>query len=1061
MTISNFKLFQCWDEKRISQVINPEAASVMPADFMATHAPFTHIKYETHPSQVSDTSETGLLNELNEYAVNEEDGHAFVVIQGIPGTGKSHLIWWLKERYAQQNSERDEVLFIRRAQGNLRSTLQQIIESGIFDDATMQDHLKKLKNATVKLSNAALEDMILNNLQVATNEVKLPEAVSPRERRIKGDIEGFLLDPQVRFELKKPNGPVKRLLRFLSSDLQHSLANQEFPRFEAGDFTFQGLTADKIKQSNFEAARLVTQLKASEEMRKDLTVFLNQRQLIDFAIGRTINLTGTELKDMFGELRRELYRRNRNLAIFIEDVAALTGVDAELMEVLLERHTNQVGLCRIISVIGITDSYFRDRLPDNVRRDRVTHHLKLNDDQSSTAESDLLKDGDAIIDLAARYLNAMRKDRTEFETWYNANYATPADLPNRCTTCPHQATCHANFGKAELETGAVGLYPFNRQALLTMYTQLDMNKSSRTPRALLRDVLYYVLQSHTPKLKERMFPPAPREVGSQFNPPSWPNLHYNTVDTQGGKDAERLKSLLLFWGNKDAYSVEINGERNLGGLSRPVFEAFGLPFIEGIPSDRKIVKPDPVLPTPKPDLKPLPPKPEPKPPLPIISPLVITPQIAVQRWLGGEKLRHYDTFARILLNIIRDYTDWEAHGVSRNLLDERFKGYSRLVFEGQDSKVSSNPDDYIEFKRSQELGLVLSVVADIADKDSDWQQVPGKVGAYMAILSGWLRKEEARIVDFVQRPGKNIPAPLPLAKLLMLDCVFQDAVEGRLSSEQASPEVLFKTVMANCAAARDNKLPPSKMNSEVHSAQWRSLFKGLGNQATSLRTALLTALNRAQGNSPNVLFVDAATGLDILRELKAKDWELGVLPNLKVSNVKVWSQSYDNYNSLQSSLYPVLVGERQNLEQSLHTLQNYLKGGTPETVFQTIRDMLKLFSAPPYQLPHNFNSRPDLQSSQLTELITKLAAVCVARSQEELLLGFSAAGVLLPEVQLYLNYLSSFSKLLQDVQQATERAIFDAQSQSNAGQIAEIVGRNYDETIQSLQSLLSKEAVSV
>src|SRR5690349_15038474 len=127
MQIKPFALVQCWKNERIGQVINKEAASVDTATFLATHTPLNKLTYQRAPQNVSDTSENGLLQELRRCA--EQDRHAFVVIQGIPGTGKSHLIRWLKERYAAEVDQRYErVLFIERAQCSLRSTLEQIIQ---------------------------------------------------------------------------------------------------------------------------------------------------------------------------------------------------------------------------------------------------------------------------------------------------------------------------------------------------------------------------------------------------------------------------------------------------------------------------------------------------------------------------------------------------------------------------------------------------------------------------------------------------------------------------------------------------------------------------------------------------------------------------------------------------------------------------------------------------------------------------------------------------------------------------------------------------------------------
>jgi hypothetical protein len=110
MTDKPFTCFQCWSSERIVQVINKEAISVEKSDFLATHAPLNSIDYEIYPQEILDRSENGLLGELNR--CNLENRHAFVVVQGIPGTGKSHLIRWLREMYMAYNHENNDVVIL-------------------------------------------------------------------------------------------------------------------------------------------------------------------------------------------------------------------------------------------------------------------------------------------------------------------------------------------------------------------------------------------------------------------------------------------------------------------------------------------------------------------------------------------------------------------------------------------------------------------------------------------------------------------------------------------------------------------------------------------------------------------------------------------------------------------------------------------------------------------------------------------------------------------------------------------------------------------------------------
>jgi len=121
MKQGRFQGFQCWDSQRIGQVINKEATSVDTATFMAIHTPFSKLNYQTYLQQMTDTTEEGLFRELQRCA--EHDIHVFMAIHGVPGSGKSHLIRWIKERFQSAYDETECVIFLERSQCSLRSTL--------------------------------------------------------------------------------------------------------------------------------------------------------------------------------------------------------------------------------------------------------------------------------------------------------------------------------------------------------------------------------------------------------------------------------------------------------------------------------------------------------------------------------------------------------------------------------------------------------------------------------------------------------------------------------------------------------------------------------------------------------------------------------------------------------------------------------------------------------------------------------------------------------------------------------------------------------------------------
>src|SRR3989442_833000 len=250
-----FQSFQCWETERVSDVVNKEAGSVDRAVFLATHAPINNLTYLRKPAaELADYTEETLLRELQRCA--NEYRPAFVVVQGIPGTGKSHLIRWLKEKYMDDREHlRGKVLFIERAQCNLRGTLEQILASGVFDDATSREQLEKLQSATVALSKEALADTLLSQFHVVvTHDGEVPGMPKWLVRN-KHQLEMFLLDSKVREELKKPGGPIERLVRFLSTGSRTGMERDESPEFEAHDFEIGVDLLYAIKREGYREVR--------------------------------------------------------------------------------------------------------------------------------------------------------------------------------------------------------------------------------------------------------------------------------------------------------------------------------------------------------------------------------------------------------------------------------------------------------------------------------------------------------------------------------------------------------------------------------------------------------------------------------------------------------------------------------------------------------------------------------------------------------------------------------------------------------------------------------------
>lgn len=1035
-----FECYQCWKDERISQVINKEAVSIERANFLATHAPLNSIAYERTPQQVTDKSEQGLLHELRRCAT--EQRHTFAVVQGIPGTGKSHLIRWLKESYDAANKEsqgNDVVLLIERAQCNLRGTLQQIIQSGVFQDEVLQRQLEKLKGATTELSKNALADTLLSQLHIATSEVQLADEQLP-QKRIRKRIEKFLLDFYVRQALKKPGGPIDRIMRYLSINNTSGIADHEIPGFTANDFKFGIDTLHVIKEEGGykEARELSENLHDPDEsdLRNELAKYLNR--LLNYAIGRATALSSDDLKQMFNELRRHLRKQNRQLALFIEDITAFTGLDVGLIDVLATQHTGEGNreFCRLLSVIGITDNYFNDHFPDNMK-ERVTHRLTLNATQQGLLESDLLRTPQSTADMAARYLNAMRLEQTALDSWM-AHGTQPEQLPNACDTCQFKVTCHQAFGSVEIGTDRispqrVGLYPFNERAIWTMYQGLTT--TSRTPRSLLYSVLGYVLESHGKKIGRKEFPPSAKDMGSDFEAPSLMKLsHRSIIDKQGGKDARRIESLVVFWGTR-AVDATISGQHHLvGGLPEAVFRAFGIPFIEGeasvlhlshssstgVSSSSYSVPEYPpsyihpptsasssILPVSS--VNPIPGyAPKYQMDIPTAEPRQNKYTKDINDWLNGDKLQNYEKLGDLLITLIGSFINWEAYSISVSQVDNRVRR-ARMVIEDQVGRITNVNDCFI-FKRSPKLAAVLQALADIGEGID--QLAPSTLGGHFAFLSSWLYENEPLIVDFVRRPTGQSTETMTLTTLLFLNCVLLACLQGELEHKTYSLQELLLLIITHCAKADTiNWQSYIDEAQKIHARTWVDLMKGVDNRKQNVRIcrqSLLQTLNKAQGDSQGIRFIDAALALDTLQAFEQSGWTLAPIETISAGASTAWLTAYEVYTALFKHFTNALAEDRESIESYTSKIRDLIGSSEPKEVFQAINDWISHMKQS--QKPYQLEPKPSLNATRLSKVKSIFEAVTREQSSKQLALRLSNIGPAVKDAQEHLQFFQDFRK---------------------------------------------------
>lgn len=1034
--MSGFTRFQCWEQSRVGDVINKEAIAIDLADFMATHAPLGQISY-VRAGAAAGLSESDLLSEL--LRCSQEDRHSFTVIQGIPGTGKSHLIRWLYQRYTREIGDQEVVLLIERAQNSLLGTLRQIIEKIDIGSDSLRQQIEKLRGATDSLSVRAIKDSILDNLRIATFERE--ESTKGKIRR---GIDQFLLDPTVRNFLMADGGPIERIAAFLTSGRQAGKGGGR-PEFLADDFVMSAeIQRDVQQQGRSDARSLVEALDLKPELREDLASYLSR--LIDYAISRTMALSADDLRQTFNDLRRELRRRKKGLTLFIEDITAFTGIDLGLLDVLVTQHTGESNrdFCRMTSVLGITDSYFSDRFPDNLK-ERVTHYLTLNSGPADQFEASFIHDAAAAADLAARYLNAMRVGRSEIKLWFDDGARTEY-LPNPCENCIHREACHAAFASvniAPLDASPieVGLYPFNKQMIWNVYQRLDRATLSRTPRSLLNNIILDVLQTHGAKVIAGEFPPPVRDLAPGIRERDLPALvkpvQQRVINNQGGSDAQRIQTLVLFWGDGTVDARSDNSGKTIGRLASTVFQAFNLRVITGDAIDGEGCDSEDKLPVEESVDRSV---------TPVSERQGTKYDADIERWRTGAQLSQYEDLRRFLVNFIESSIDWTIHGISAGIRDERIKP-GRFEIEGQSGKAAG---DRLLFARSDELAYVLQALAEL---NTSGAQIPPKaLGAHLVTLGSWLRSNEHRIVTYVRQPTNTQPSPMPLVELLLLDCLLLDMLCGNLKVDAAGTLDLLQIIIKSaCPEVSDRPSTdqhwPDQIDSAkaVHSATWTNLMRNIRAQRPrACRSQLLKQFNLPQGNSSDIRYLDVATAIDILDQMRKSDWSLRTIPTIDEHASATWKDAGSVYTLVSERIAGLISDEQAHQQQFLNRLGEFMGEAKPDEVIRSVESLITTLKD--YNIPHTLGD-PPAKGLSMRNMLQYINTTIKEQHRGVCAIRISAGRRYTQQAIDFGSYLTEIVKLAERIGTQQTQQIAQLQSESEALQVEERTMGLYNEIL--------------
>lgn len=560
---NTFQEFVCWDDESVIAASPRDAASLTDAHFQAIHHPLRLRRRRLDQREGGAwASEADVLTALK--GPLRPDGYLFIPVVGGSGTGKSHLVRWVKDQ--TEDEANWESRYLPKNRTGLRRAIEIIIRdlSGPRIDEARQALLEAPAHTE---SDSVLADRLLDELaliiahldQFQTSEQQ-DERASMLRSKLSRSLPDLLHDPVVRRRLVADGAVIQRLVGLALRGRQDGDGlDDDATRFLDSDFP---LSFEDIGDATTGAKDLLRKIASIPQYRSESAAMINEA--LPAAEKRVAVSNQVDLVEVFREIRRTLHSQKKQLVLFVEDFTVLHGVEREFLDAIVEpTHSLDGEMCSLRMVFAITEGHFDDL--DTVRtRCDDAYWLDANYGDDGV-------DQDEAISFVARYFNASRLTPREIESSWAQR--TPGELnwlKNACTNCIHQETCHDVFGTSK---EGYGLYPLNANAIGRFVHSLSAERFD--PRDVVREIINRFLIQSSIDMTSSSFPESSTVDNFDNNNDPMQPVVAARIRSLRPADHSRISNILRFWSDSDGYY-------SVGG---PILDAFGVgDFAEGLQS---------------------------------------------------------------------------------------------------------------------------------------------------------------------------------------------------------------------------------------------------------------------------------------------------------------------------------------------------------------------------------------------------------------------------------------------------------------------------------------------
>jgi len=818
---------------------------VSPAIFNAVHSDFELQVARPVGRRFQDLSPNNFLSmtqaDLLEEFMRSELPYARMAIFGESGSGKSHLIHWMKQQLP--SNDQRLVLVVPKAGTSLRSIIEMIVselppeKQVIFNEVLAQQ-------GDVTASRDAQKTRLLNELAYAIGNAQIAD--DSLDRELEQELITVLpyLFQDVYFRQQhffQDNNIISDLIDhvFAAPTAYRPVADRR--RFTEADLPME---AKDFGQAARLAQDALSYLYSIPEAPTIALSIVNRS--LDIAIARALSFSGDRLIGLMEDLRRHLRQDGRELVLLIEDFARLQGLDRALLQAMIEQGVKD-DLCKLRWAIAVTRGFF-EQVVETVYM-RMSFLVDM--DRSAGRRPGRAIDAAGVAAFAGPYLNAVRAGVTRLELAYAKGETTP----NRCIECGLKDECHQTFGATN---AGFGLYPFTERALWNMIRRADeRTEDAFNPRSLQTGVLAPVMDDHASSLRDGQFPPAAllTELGEERK---LGVRERGALAIKAGAEAPRWNALLELW----------DGSGAIVNLSPGILEAFSIKPL----SDTEVQSTDEETRSPLPQNQP---KPASRP----------KEEEEIERWANGAPIgeRTAEKLRELIYPAVSDTIDWDDIGLEATYFSSasgstpfrrRSISFARQVTNTMTLPVmlqipgSDTSREQMDKTARALIGLLRSEAA------GDWEFENG--GAFLAdyldCLAGW----RAMVIDQMRvltHASDTWDIAVASAELLV--------IAGTLTGK-----IKFEADLKNDAGVLLAASWPSEIATQ---APLQKVYSTIAAYAPNLRRVLRALNSGSKGGQVGTL-ISPLGQLEALKRLRASGWRLQQSPPT--------SGSYDEFKRI-------------------------------------------------------------------------------------------------------------------------------------------------------------------